>query len=145
MKKTIFVILAVFAFLLVTLIALPFIFKDEILARVDREIAGAVDAQVFYDHDNISLSVFKRFPNISATIKEFGVVGNEPFQFDTLLHVNEFQVDLNLRSILFEDVPQLTAVHLNGGSVYVKVLEDGTANYDIAIDTGEEEVNADSG
>ena len=144
MKKTIFIILAVFAFLLVTLIALPFIFKDEILARVDKEIAGAVNAQVFYDHDNISLSVFKSFPSVSATIREFGVVGNEPFQFDTLLHANEFQVDLNLKSVLFDDVPKLTAVHLNGGSVYVKVLEDGTANYDIAVDSGGEEVNSDT-
>jgi hypothetical protein len=145
MKKTIFIILAVFAFLLVTLIALPFIFKDEILERVDKEIAGAVDAQVFYDHDNLSLSVFRSFPSISATIRQFGVVGNEPFQHDTLLHVNEFQVDLNLKSILFDDVPKLTAVHLNGGSVYVKVLEDGTANYDIAVDSGEEETNSDTG
>ncbi len=144
MKKTIFIILAVFAFLLVTLIALPFIFKDEILARVDKEIAGAVNAQVFYDHDNISLSVFKSFPSVSATIREFGVVGNEPFQFDTLLHANEFQVDLNLKSVLFDDVPKLTAVHLNGGSVYVKVLEDGRANYDIAVDSGGEEVNSDT-
>lgn len=54
MKKTLFIILAVFAFLLVALIALPFIFKDEILERVDKEIAGAVNAQVFYDHDKIS-------------------------------------------------------------------------------------------
>ena len=142
MKKTIYIILAVFAFLLVALITLPIIFKDEILERVDKEIAGAVDAQVFYDHDKISLSVFKSFPSISATIREFGVVGNEPFQFDTLLHVNAFQVDLNLKSVLFDDVPKLTAVHLDGGAVYVKVLEDGTANYDITVDSGEEEVNS---
>lgn len=138
MKKTVFIILAVFAVLLVILIAIPFIFKDKILERVDKEIAGAVNAQVFYDHDNIGLSVFKNFPSISATIKEFGVVGNEPFQNDTLLHVNEFQVDLNLKSVLFDEVPKLTAVHLNGGSVYVKVLEDGSANYDIAVESEEE-------
>ena len=142
MKKTLFIILAVFAFLLVALITLPIIFKDEILERVDKEIAGAVNAQVFYDNDKISLSVFKSFPSISATIREFGVVGNEPFEFDTLLYVNEFQVDLNLKSVLFDDVPKLTAVHLDGGAVYVKVLEDGTANYDIAVDSGEEEVNS---
>lgn len=145
MKKTIFIVLAVFALLLVALIAVPFIFKDEILERVDKEIAGSVNAQVFYDHDKISLSIFKNFPNISATIRDFGVVGNEPFQYDTLVHANEFQVDLNLKSILFDDTPKLTAVHLNGGSVYVKVLEDGRANYDIAVETGEEEHNSDSG
>lgn len=138
MKKTIFIILAIFAILLLVLAAVPFIFKDKILERVDKEIAGAVDANVFYEHDNINLSVFKSFPSISATIKKMGVSGHEPFQNDTLLYVDEFQVDLNLKSVLFDDVPKLTAVYLNGGSVYVKVLEDGTANYDIAIESGEE-------
>src|SRR5690554_2702379 len=145
MKKTIFIILAVFAILLVVLNAVPFIFKDKILERVDKEIAGSVNANVFYDYDNISLSIFKSFPSVSATIEEFGVSGNAPFQNDTLLYVNELQVDLNLKSILFDDVPKLTAIHLNGGSVYVKVLEDGTANYDIAVDSGEEEINSDTG
>lgn len=145
MKKTIFIILAVFAILLVILIAIPFIFKDQILERVDREIAGAVDARVYYDHDNISLSIFRSFPSVSATIKEFGIVGNPPFQYDTLAHLNELQVDLNLRSLIFDDTPRLTAVHLNGGSVYVKVLEDGTANYDIAVDSGEESNSDTSG
>src|SRR5690606_1202861 len=71
----------------------------------------------------------------------FGIIGNPPFQGDTLMHVNQLQVDLNLKSVLFDDIPKLTAVHLNGGSVYIKVLEDGTANYDIAMDSGEEAVS----
>lgn len=144
MKKTIFIILAVFAILLIVLIAVPIIFKDKILERVDKEIAGTVNANVFYDYDNISLSVFKSFPSVSATVKEFGISGNAPFQQDTLLYVNELQVDLNLKSILFDDVPKLTAVHLDGGSMYVKILEDGTANYDIAVDSGEEVANSDT-
>src|SRR5690606_39445501 len=89
MKKTIFIILAVFAILLVILIAVPFIFKDKILERVDKEIAGAVDANVFYEYDNISLSILKSFPSVSATVKEFGISGNEPFQNDTLLYVKD--------------------------------------------------------
>jgi hypothetical protein len=144
MKKTIFVVLAIFAVVMVTLIAVPFIFKDKILERVDQEIAGAVDAQVYYDYDNISLSIFKSFPSISATLEEFGVIGNAPFQNDTLVHINSLQVDLNLRSVLFDDTPELTGVHLNGGSMYVKVMEDGTANYDIAVDTVTEAANHNS-
>ena len=56
------------------------------------------------------------------------------------MHVDQLQVDLNLKSVLFDDIPKLTAVHLNGGSVYIKVLEDGSANYNIAMDSGEEAV-----
>jgi hypothetical protein len=142
MKKTLFVVLTIFAILLVVIVAVPFFFKDKILERIDQEIAASVNARVYYDYDNISLSAFKSFPSISATIKEFGIIGNPPFQNDTLLHVNQLQVDLNLRSVIFDDNPELTGVHLNGGSIYVKVLEDGTANYDIAVETEETNHNS---
>ncbi|WP_215226458.1 AsmA-like C-terminal region-containing protein [Echinicola shivajiensis] len=137
MKKTLIIVLVAFALLLVSLIALPIIFKDKIVARIDQEIANTIDAHVFYDVDNFSLSVLKRFPNISATIEEFGVVGSGPFEGDTLAHVNSFQVDLNLFSVIFGDYPELTGLHLNGGQIYVKVLEDGTANYNIMKESEE--------
>ncbi|GAB2619683.1 AsmA-like C-terminal region-containing protein [Belliella aquatica] len=137
MKKTFIIILTVFAFLLVALIAVPFIFKDKIIERIDKEIAQSVNAQVHYDFNNISLSVFKRFPDVSVTLREFGITGNSPFQNDTLVHVDQLQVDFNLRSVLFADTPSLSGMHLDGGSIYVKVLEDGQANYDITIPSEE--------
>ncbi|WP_194775993.1 AsmA-like C-terminal region-containing protein [Pararhodonellum marinum] len=141
MKKAVIIILSVLLFLIVALAAIPFFFKDKIIARVNQEIASSVNADVFYDIDKISLSVFKRFPNVSTTIREFGIKGHEPFENDTLMYVNSLQVDLNLRSILFGDQPELTGLHLNGGEIFIKVLEDGQANYDIAIPSDEPEAS----
>ncbi|MEX0883335.1 MAG: AsmA-like C-terminal region-containing protein, partial [Cyclobacteriaceae bacterium] len=73
-------------------------------------------------------------------IGEFGIKGNPPFQNDTLAHVGEFQVDLNLWSVLFDDYPTLTGIHLIDGNIYVKVLEDGQANYDIMFEVEEEPI-----
>ena len=140
MKKTLLIILGIFIFLLVSLFVLPFIFKDKIIERIDKEIAASVNAQVYYDIENVSLSIFKRFPHISATVEQFGIVGNEPFQADTLVHMDKLQIDFNLKSVLFEDIPTLTGIHLEGGSLYVKVLEDGTANYDITYPSEEDTV-----
>jgi len=137
MKKTLWIVLGIFLFLIAAAVAVPFLFKDKIAARIDREIAQSVDARVILDLDNVSLSLFRRFPNVSATIKDFRIVGHPPFQNDTLLSVNEVAVDFNLKSVLFDDYPTLTGVHLDGGSLYIKVLADGTANYDIAIDSDE--------
>lgn len=137
MKKKLLIAASIFILILGILVALPFIFKDKIAERIDREIQASVNAQVYYDFNNISLSIFKRFPHISATIREFGIIGNSPFQNDTLAHVNQLQVDFNLRSVLFDDYPTLTGLHLDGGSLYVKVLEDGTANYDITFPSEE--------
>ena len=131
MKKTLLILSGIFLFLIAAAASIPFLFKDKIAARIDQEIAQSVNAQVIYDLDNISLSIFRNFPDISATVKDFGIVGNAPFQADTLASLDELQIDFNLKSILFDDYPTLTGVHLNGGSLYIKVLKDGTANYDI--------------
>lgn len=137
MKKTLIILSAIFLFLIVSAIAIPFIFKDKIAARIDQEIAQSVNAKVLYDLDNISLSIFRNFPDISANVKDFGIVGNAPFENDTLARLDELQIDFNLKSVLFDDYPTLTGVHLNGGSIYIKVLEDGTANYDITYPSEE--------
>ena len=131
MKKTILILLGLFLVLIASAIAIPFIFKDKITSRIDQEIAKSVNAQVLYDLDDITISVFRRFPHISANIKNFGIVGKQPFQNDTLAKLDELQIDFNIKSVLFEDYPSLTGIHLNGGTLFIKVLEDGTANYDI--------------
>ncbi|MBN3581571.1 hypothetical protein JYB64_04180 [Algoriphagus aestuarii] len=131
MKKTLLILSGIFLFLIAAAASIPFLFKDKIAARIDQEIAQSVNAQVLYDLNNISLSIFRNFPDISASVKDFSIVGNAPFQTDTLASLDELQIDFNLKSILFDDYPTLTGVHLNGGSLYIKVLKDGTANYDI--------------
>src|SRR5690606_19793773 len=123
MKKTLIIIFGVFVFLLAAAVAVPILFKDKIVARIDREIAQTVNAKVIYDVENISLGIFRRFPNISATLKDLDIVGNAPFENDTLVSLQELAIDFNLKSILFEDYPTLTGVHLNGGNLYIKVLE----------------------
>ncbi|WP_425636694.1 AsmA-like C-terminal region-containing protein [Algoriphagus yeomjeoni] len=137
MKKTLIIILGVFTFLIAVAVAVPFLFKDKIAARIDREIAQSVNAKVIYDIDNVSLSLFRSFPSVSASIANLDIVGNAPFENDTLASLREFAVDFNLKSVLFDDYPTLTGVHLNGGNVYIKVLEDGTANYDITFPSEE--------
>lgn len=142
MKKSLLIILGVFIFLVLAAVAVPFIFKDKIAARIDQEIAQSVNAKVIYDVDDFSLSLLRHFPNVSASIENFAIVGNEPFQSDTLVSLNEIAVEFNLKSVLFDDYPTLTGVHLNGGNLYIKVLKDGTANYDITFPDENENATA---
>ncbi|MDR7128495.1 hypothetical protein J2X69_000827 [Algoriphagus sp. 4150] len=137
MKKALIIILSVFLFLIAAAVAVPFLFKDKIAARIDWEIAQSVNAKVIYDINNVSLSLFRRFPNVSARIRDLDIVGNAPFEKDTLVSLREISIDFNLKSVIFDEYPTLTGVHLNGGNVYIKVLEDGTANYDITFPSEE--------
>jgi len=137
MKKAILISLGVLVFLVAAAVAIPFLFKDKIIARVNQELDQALNARIYYDVDQVSLSLFRNFPSVSAGLGDFGIVGLEPFQNDTLLHAEELALDFNLKSILFDDYPTLTGLHLNGGDLYIKVMEDGRANYDIVKESPE--------
>src|SRR5690606_135923 len=134
MKKVTIIILVVLVALLAIAAILPVVFKDEIKAKVDEEIAKSVDAQVNFDADNFSVSLFRHFPNITASLKDFSVVGHAPFAGDTLAAASSFQITLNLWSVIFGDQMKISRIKLDRPHILVKVLEDGRANYDIAIE-----------
>ncbi|MDF2156417.1 AsmA family protein [Algoriphagus sp. CAU 1675] len=144
MKKSILIVAGIFIFLIAGALAVPLLFKDKIIARVNKELNKNLDATIYFDSDNISLSVFKNFPSISAGIGDFGIVGKREFATDTLVHLDELGIDFDLWSVIFDEYPTLTGLHLDGGTVYVKVLEDGKANYDITIPS-EEQSSEESG
>lgn len=144
MKKFILIFLGILAFLISAAVAIPFLFKDKIIARVNQELDQALNAKIYYDPDQVSLSLFRSFPSVSAGLGDFGIVGLEPFENDTLVHAEELALDFNLKSVLFDDHPTLTGLHLNGGDLYIKVLEDGRANYDIVKESTESESESES-
>ena len=144
MKKLAYIVLTFFTVVLIALITIPWLFKDKILQKVEQEIAASVNARVFFDYDKVGLSAIRRFPNITATLGDFGIVGNEPFALDTLVDVGSLRVELNLFSVLFKDYPELTGIRLEDGNIHIKVLSDGRANYDITFPSESEEVSSSS-
>ncbi|MEQ9440090.1 MAG: AsmA-like C-terminal region-containing protein [Cyclobacteriaceae bacterium] len=144
MKKILIITGIFFLLLFVAILVLPVIFKDDIRKVVDQAIAENVNAEVYYDPDKFGLSLIKNFPNATVSLGDFGVVNRAPFQGDTLLSVDEFNISVDLKSAIFGDQPRISGIILNQPNVHVQVLEDGTANYDIAIsseDTATEEVS----
>lgn len=133
MKKLLIIIGGFFALLLIAAIVLPIIFKDDIRAAVDQAIAENVNANVYYDADKFDLSLIRHFPNITVGLEDFGIVNRAPFEGDTLLAASSFDIVVNLKSLLFDDQPRISSIELDQPNVYVQVLEDGTANYDIAV------------
>ncbi|MEJ0031130.1 MAG: hypothetical protein WDO15_12475 [Bacteroidota bacterium] len=79
--KRIFIVLGVVLVLLVAAgIIIPIVFKDDIKAAIDKQIAKTVNADVIFDVDDFSLSVFKNFPNVTAQMKNLGVFNRAPFE-----------------------------------------------------------------
>lgn len=123
--KIVGVILLVF---LALLVALPFAFsgkiKDVALAEANKQL----NADVYLN--DFSLSFIKNFPHASISIDNFGIVGRNKFQGDTLASVGQLVAVLNVKS-LFTDKYEINKVSLKDTKVNAKVLEDGKANWDI--------------
>ena len=132
MKK----ILIGFALFIIVILAaafvLPMIYKDDIKAAIDKEIEKSVNADVVFDVNNFSLTIFRNFPNVTAEIKELGVFNRAPFEGEHLFVVERLDIEINLAKILFGDQLRLRGITLLHPQINIKVLADGRANYDIA-------------
>jgi len=137
MKKALKWIFIVIGGLLVLILAaafiLPIVFKDSIKSAIDKELAKSVNADVVFDVDKFSLSLFSNFPNITAEMNDLGVLNREPFAGEILFATEKFEVEVNLADILFGDELRLKGISLVRPVINVKVLADGRANYDIAM------------
>lgn len=110
---------------------LPAVFKDDIKAVLEKEVAKSVNADVVFDDFNISF--FSNFPNVTAGLDDLGVMNREPFAGEVLFATDKFEVEVNLVDILFRDALKVKGISLIRPVINIKVLKDGRANYDIAI------------
>lgn len=131
-KKTLLGLGIVLVLLVTAAFVLPIIFKDDIKSSIDKAIARNVNADVLFDVNNFSLTIFRNFPNITAEIKELGVFNRAPFEGEHLFVVERMDVEINLKDILFGDQIRLKGITLVNPQINVKVLADGRANYDIS-------------
>lgn len=130
-KKALFGLGILLVLLVAAAVVLPIIFKDDIKSAIDKAIAKNVNADVVFDVNNFSLTVFRNFPNITAEIKELGVFNRAPFEGEHLFVVERMDVEINLKDVLFGDQIRLKGITLVNPQINVKVLPDGRANYDI--------------
>lgn len=133
MKKA----LIIFASLLITflgiLFTLPYFFKDDIKAAIDKELAASVNADINFDINNFDLSIFPNFPNLTVSIQELTVIGRDDFAGKTIFGIDKMEVELNLKKIIFDDQMSVQGILLDHPVIWIKVLANGKANYDIAI------------
>ena len=79
MKKFFVILGTILILVIATAIALPLIFKDDIKVMIDEELANSVNADVLFELDNFSVSLFPNFPNATVSVEELGVIGKDEF------------------------------------------------------------------
>ena len=130
MLKKVLIGFGVFILLFVVTLALvPLIFKDKLVDVARQQINEQLNAKV--DWSDIGVSAFKDFPNFSLYMKNLVVVNEAPFKGDTLAHIGELVVSVNTMKLLKGKHIDINGIIVTKPYIYVRVLKDGTANYNI--------------
>lgn len=108
---------------------IPILFKKQITELVKKEINKSLTAKV--DFSDVSLSLFRHFPQVSIQINELSVLGTGVFEKDTLLAAENLDVSANLFSVIRGDNIKVNGLFIESPRIHALVLADGRANWDI--------------
>ena len=143
MKKLLKILSIVIVVVIALMIVIPYLFKDDILKQTKSVINESLNARV--EFEDISLSMFKRFPNLNVGMKNLTVSGVGQFEKDTLVRFDSFDAEVDLFSVFRKNIA-VEGVYLIRPRLYAKVAADSAVNWDIMKPSEEvEEEPADTG
>ena len=119
----------VLAVLLAIMIILPFAFKGKVSGIIQKQADKYLNAKMTFD--GLSLNLFSNFPNITASLNDFMIVGTDSFAHDTLVYSKSARLAINLKSLMTDNGFRIKKVELKDAKVYVKWLKSGEANWRI--------------
>ncbi|MBX2973250.1 MAG: AsmA family protein [Flavobacteriales bacterium] len=124
-------------------ILIPILFKDRIEAAVKAEVNKNINAVV--DWGDWDITILKSFPNLTVEVENVKVANVAPFEGIELARIGKLTTTVDIKSV-FGDKIDIKRIGLVKPRIHVKVLKDGTANWDIAKSdsTAAEEATSDT-
>ncbi len=133
MKKILIGVAVLFILLIAALIAIPYLFKDQINAVVKEELNKTLKAKV--DYTDYDLSFFRSFPDLSFGLNNLSIVGVDDFKGDTLFSIKSFRFSIDLMSVIKKETYKIDEISLIGPDIYATINKQGKANWDIVNST----------
>lgn len=132
MKKFLVGFLVFFVILIASAVAVPYFFKDKIIAKAKEEISKQLNAKVDFSYIDLSLlKNIRNFPNIALGIDDLTITGIAPFEGDTLLNIGSANASLDLMSVIKGEQYKIEAISLEDASLNAIVNKEGIANWNI--------------
>lgn len=118
-------------------VAIPIIYKKEIVQHLQDDINKSLEANVSFN-DDIQISIFRAFPKLSVGVEDILVVGKESFSSDTLVKCKKLEATI-LLSDLFND-GKISIQHAALNQAYLQLISrNGLNNWDITKPSDDEE------
>lgn len=115
--------------LILAAFAIPYFFKDKIMAKVKTELNNRLLAKV--DFKDVDISLFRHFPRLAVGLEDLQVTGTGAFEADTLIAVKQIDVALNLMSVIKGGKIDIYNIALSHPRIHAIVNKDGAANWNI--------------
>lgn len=121
-------------FLLILLIGsaviIPIVFKDSIVERIKQEANANLNARL--DFEDVHVSLISSFPYFGFGLEGLSITGVDQFEGQKLVTADDFSLSIDLMSVISGEAYRIEKIALEGVDLHILVLEDGSANYDIA-------------
>jgi uncharacterized protein involved in outer membrane biogenesis len=118
-------------FLLIAIILIPIIFKDQIKEMVLKEVSKTLKADVTIK--DFDLTFLSTFPNVTIQLYDTKVIGRTEFKGIELASVKTIEAHVGLWDVIGGDEIEIDEVHISDAKFDVRVDPEGKANYDIVI------------
>jgi hypothetical protein len=138
-KKVLFYTAITFVAAVGIVFALVYAYQDKIISLFVTEANKHIKTKV--DVEKISLSLFDKFPQVAVTLDNVNVVEGVPESEESLARLSKLYFTFSIWDVLRGQYT-VNELYLEDGAIYVKVLKDGSVNYEI-IDTDTTAENSD--
>lgn len=141
MKKVLKALGITIGVILIVLITLPYLFKDKIIQAVKDSANETLTASL--EFEDLSISLISNFPNASVSIENLSLTGTEEFDGVELVNIGSLEAVMDLSSLM-GDIYAIKRIAIDNMSADVRIMADGSANYDIMKPSEPGEVVEDS-
>ncbi len=122
-------------------VALVFIYEEEVIGLVIKELNKHLKTEVRIDPKNIDLTIIKSFPDCAIEFKELTAMDTKEFGTnDTLLYAKSLSLAFNVKD-LFNKNYTIKKIELSDALCHLKVDKKGNANYFVWKSEGSETTN----
>ncbi len=137
MKAILRILVGLVILIVLALVLLPVLFKDNIVELVKEQANANLNAQV--DFGEFDLSLISSFPNFQFEISDITVNGVDDFEGVQLLRLGRLETTVDMMSVIKGDEINVRKFGISDLDLNIIVNEDGEANYDIAVESDEDE------
>jgi hypothetical protein len=143
-KKILIGIGLLLVLVIASLFAIPYFFKDQINAKIQKTINESLDAKVSFKDADISL--FKSFPQANVSIQKLLIINKAPFEGDTLVAFDELNLKMSIKELWKDDGKPINLESISAKNSIVNILfnQEGLGNFDIALKNKKEEESKES-